>query len=205
MKRWHSRNPNIFRLVVEANPFTGASKIVASFKAVPLKNVTIAFLELEALTGTNLPVEHIVKPKGKPSAWYIGDLVSTDRASAIAIMREMVEYLSANLQPDTPIYARGLTEKGLALLRDFQFEPVGDHKMELGRICRLLGNDVQELVNRLHSTAPLRLRPQGKAGRSGAQMPRSTGTTLAVDNGRTVSRQESKGMSDNSKSKFKAS
>jgi hypothetical protein len=63
MRRWHACNPNIFRLVVESNPLTGAGKIVASFKAVPLKNATIPYLELEALTGTNLSEKHIVKPR----------------------------------------------------------------------------------------------------------------------------------------------
>jgi hypothetical protein len=89
-------------------------------------------------------------------------------------MREMVDYLSKNLQADTPIYARGLTEKGLELLRDFRFEPVGDHKMELGRICKLPWNAVHDLVDRLHSQSPLRVRPRRKSARSESRQGKNT-------------------------------
>lgn len=169
MRTWYSRNPNIFRIVVLKDVISGARKIVASFKAVPLKNVTIAFLELEALSGTNLPEDHIVRPRGRASAWYLGDLVSTSRVSAIAVMRDLVEYLSANVQADTPIYARGLTEKGLSLLRDYYFEPVGENRMEIGRICRLTGTEVQELLDRIRGKQPSRSGPRTRQMR-----PRST-------------------------------
>src|SRR5579864_977366 len=38
MRRWHARNPNIFQIIVAPDPETRKQKIVASFKAVPLKD-----------------------------------------------------------------------------------------------------------------------------------------------------------------------
>ena len=125
---------------------------------------------MEALTGTSLTEDHIVKPGHRPAAWYIGDVVSTSRLSAIAVMRDLVEHLSANLLPDTPVYARGLTQKGLGYLRDFRFEAVGNHRLELGRICRLLGSDVQELLSRLQSARPRRARVRKKSTKVAAPM-----------------------------------
>jgi hypothetical protein len=151
------------------------------FQSSALKNVTIAFLELEAISGTTLTDDHIVKPKGRPSAWYVGDLVSTSKASAIAVMRDMVDFFSENLQEDIPIYARGLTEKGLGLLRDFCFEPVGDRKMELGRICKLPWNAVHELIDRLHSASPLRVRTRRRTAKPQPRPPKSAGTALPVN------------------------
>lgn len=156
MRLWHSLNDNIFQLVVEKTPSTGARTIVASFKAIPLKTDAIPYLEMGALTGANLDVKYIVKRGGRVSAWYIGDLVSTSRMSAVIVMKALRDYLMERLKEPKPIFARALTEKGLSLLREFQFTPVLGGKMAIGQMCSLLPPDLDDLTARLQSCYPSR-------------------------------------------------
>lgn len=167
MRLWHAINKNIFQLVVEKDTATGTRTIVGSFKVVPLKKEAIGYLELGVVTGTTLDANHIVKPGGRPSAWYIGDVVSTSKMSAHFVMKALLEYLSDHLNERTPIFARALSEKGLKYLREFNFTPVYDGKMEIGQVCSLMGQDVDDLIARLHSSYPRRrLRDRGKNRRS---------------------------------------
>lgn len=160
MRSWHSCNSSIFRIIVEIDAVSGARRIVASCKLVPLKNAVLPLLELGHFTGIALTKEHIVRFKGSACAWYVGDLVSTSRVSAVAVMREMVDFFSKHLREDKPlpIYARPLTKDGLKYLQDFHFEPIAEDDMELGVMCRLDWKQVRVLVMQLHSASrhPLR-------------------------------------------------
>jgi len=161
MRDWLSCNSGIFRIIVEIEPVSGARRIVASCKIVPLKNAVIPLLELGHFTGKGLTKEHIVRFKGSACAWYVGDLVSTSRVSAVAVMREMVDFFSKHLREDkpSPIYARPLTKDGLKYLQDFHFEPISvEDDIELGVMCKMDWKQVRVLAMQLHSASrhPLR-------------------------------------------------
>jgi hypothetical protein len=157
MRKWHSRNPDIFQIVLRLNAITGERKIVGAFKLAPLKRDAWFYFELGHSMRGDFPEKYIVKPRGTAMCWYIGDVVSTSRRHGELVMAALVDSLSVKLRPDTPVFARALTLKGLGYLRDFNFQPiVMDSKLELGTMCSLHPPDVGELVERLHSGKPLR-------------------------------------------------
>jgi hypothetical protein len=173
MQRVHSRNGNIFQIVVEWNPVTGQRKIVGSFKVMPLKRNVILLLEWkgQGITGANLPHDLIVRPRGIPSAWYVGDVVSCSRSSARLVLKGIVDHFAENLRPGMRVYARGLTPVGLKYLREFQFQPVGQGKMEIGTMCALYPPELDDLVARLHSNQPLRPRNATMAVKAKSVVP----------------------------------
>jgi len=177
MQRMHSRNGNIFQIVVEWNPVTGQRKILGSFKLMPLKREAILLLEWkgQGITGANLPHNLIVKPRGTPSAWYVGDVVSCSRTSARLVLKGIVDNFAENLRPGMRVYARGLTPVGLKYLRDFRFQPVGDGTMEIGTMCALYPPEVNDLVARLHSNQPLR--PRGTPAHANGRTRVASATT----------------------------
>jgi hypothetical protein len=155
MRELRTLNPNIFQIIVKRDPVTNSRTIVASFKAIPLKNETIPSIELGHLTRPDdFKNEHVAKFVGETRAWYVGDLISKSHSSSRVVMRELAAYLGKSLRRGVPVYARGLTEVGLQLLRNHGFEPVGDHGLEIGQICRLSSKDGVVLANRLRSTRP---------------------------------------------------
>ncbi len=156
MQQWHKRNNRIFLIVAEIDPLTNARKIVASCKIVPLIKNTILFFRFAGLTGATIEPSHIVKPRGRIHAWYVGDFVSSCKPSANRIFSDVYKFFRDNLQADTPVFARALTEIGLYYLNMFRFEPIEDCPMELGRICCLFSSNLEGFVEDFRAHRPLR-------------------------------------------------
>lgn len=164
MRSWYRRNPRVFQIIVNLDRDTRRRKIVASFKAVPLKDSAIPFLEMEQMTGSTITEEFIVRPRGRPAAWYVGDLVSTSEISARAVMRGLRQFLVEGRNAYIAIYARPLTQNGLHYLQKFNFEPVGEAPMQIGQICRLLPADISQVLSQQSSEGkPAKRVPQGEA------------------------------------------
>jgi hypothetical protein len=157
-RRWHLKNSNIFQLVFEVNSMTGAQKLIGGFKAIPIKESLIPRIELEEFTGTNIPEEFVAKTGEIAKGFWVGDLVSTSRRNSVVVMAELRHFMQNNLRPDMRIFARGLTPKGLELLRGFGFVTVVDYRSpELGKICGLYPEDFHELLDRLQAGKPSRV------------------------------------------------
>jgi hypothetical protein len=149
MRKWHARNRRIFLKIAETDILTGRARIVASVKVVPLKSEVIPALDSEEVSGTRFVESHISEFGEVPRGWYIGDLVSTSRRSACAVMEALLVYLARNVIAETLIYARPLTDQGLHYVKRFGFKPVRGRDGEFGRIYRLSGAEVLRLAGGL--------------------------------------------------------
>lgn len=160
MELWYSVNDRIFRIIENVNPNTGVREIVGSYKLVPLRASGLWALRTGGMTIPNFTEDHICKRKGRPQAWYVGDVVSTSELYGRRVMDDLCDHFGRDIlhrDPEVPILARALSQQGLEYLESFGFRPaLGDNTIQGGQMCVLESNQTCRYVRRLEDNLPLR-------------------------------------------------
>jgi hypothetical protein len=138
MRAWIERSRTAFWLVCDQEPNRSAtSRLVGSFKIIPLTRSGVAALDRELVTGATLSEEHVAEGPPDTVAYYVGDVVGTDSAARAAIMQRFRQLVSVEFAAFS-VYARPLTSDGLRVMRKLGFRRVSDGaEPTIPNICRL--------------------------------------------------------------------
>lgn len=138
---WQRRNTTVMTAVYSKRLSGGkvVQTLVGVFKIVPLRGKAIALLEVEQLSGANLPPDFIAAPGEKPAAFYIGDILGVTSRARGDVLRGLFTAVKACARDGAPFYTRPLSLHGARLVRKYNFVPVvAALKVgALGRIHRL--------------------------------------------------------------------
>lgn len=133
MKQWHKINRNMFHVMkcVRRGKLIRREKLIGFYSVIPLKRPAISLLEADSFDGANITNNLIVSErKGqrveKPACIYIGSIAARGTAYARGML---VGELRGRLQAENElgvhlIYSRPVTQRGLDLLLQNNFEPV---------------------------------------------------------------------------------
>jgi len=147
MKQWHSKNPNIYWLLVhnKSTQNKTISRMVGYYNLLPLTAEASDRVEREELNGTLFMPDHIVEDGQKPSSIYIGGIAAN--AFPFRARSVILTYLKEHLKRErergvTKIYTRPVTRRGLQLVERNNFSPVNaEVDQELSRIYKSKGQD----------------------------------------------------------------
>ncbi len=140
LQSWYDKNDQLFRAVYELRDDNGEPTMIGCFRIVPLSSKAAKRVEHGAITGgDSITADDIAAPSKKPSAVYIGGLASVASSTAkgvvLAYLKELVE--KERTRGVTAIYARGVTRRGMQLIKRNGFVPVNAQKTGLGHMYRL--------------------------------------------------------------------
>lgn len=135
MREWHRKNPALFFVVEEISVRRQTREIVGYFSLLPVNKRTADLLEKGKITGIGLTPEHIVTSNGKPAAVYVGGIAAKSPRARAYALASLIARLDAQRR-DTDVYSRPVTERGLQLLKKYNFVPVKRGHDKLGDIFK---------------------------------------------------------------------
>lgn len=162
--KWQKKYPRAIQLIYKTT--RGTRNLGGGYKVIPIDNELIFAIDYGGFTaGSAIPEKNVVKPGRVPAGWWVGDLISVNGSNR-AVVAALMRFFAENLQPNTRVYARPLTQKGLKLMSSLGFLRVGDlGPPRIGKVCSLYPEDVNKLLARLHAGKPLRTRQRAAATR----------------------------------------
>lgn len=138
MRSWLNRSPRAFWLVLDrSSRASSVAKLVGSFKLLPITRSGVSDLEADLVSGSTFRERHIARRPRDTAAYYIGDVIGTNRVAQAAIVSHLRQLVSTNLTR-LPVYARPLSRDGERLMSKLGFHCVADGgEPTLRRICRM--------------------------------------------------------------------
>jgi len=144
IKEWHAKNPTLFYLVhkVSKSRGTKTERLVGFFDVIPVTKKAASLLEEEKVNGTTFRPEHIVKPNGSPAAIYVAAVAARGPRAQVWVLSKLEAYVEKSRNKGLHVYTRPVTERGLQLAKQYDFNPVspGTDDDELLRIYKLNPN-----------------------------------------------------------------
>lgn len=143
---WYLKNPLMFVKVTSSNAVSGSKTIHASAKVLHLKSAAIPMLYAEMISGTTIPAD-LILTRGRPSAIYVGDVVSSSSWYAHLLVRGLILYVAELATDETAVFSRPIKLAGLKVLKKLGFRPVSGRDDELGHIWVLSGPALASLLD----------------------------------------------------------
>jgi hypothetical protein len=134
LERWHQKNDQLFRVIYRVAA-DAELEMVGCFRIIPLTAPAIKAVKKGQITGgKTIDTRDICRPSNKPTAIYIGGLVSlegtTPRGVVFKKFKEAVEFeLSRGV---SVIYTRAATSAGMRLIKKYGFVPMDPAKSGIG-------------------------------------------------------------------------
>lgn len=124
------------------NPLA-TTRLVGSFKILPITRSGVDALNIGEVSGSTLGDGHVARRSRDTIAYYVGDVVGTDRGARAAILLRLHQIFSDDYAA-FPVYARPLTQNGMRVMIKLGFRRVADDgEPTIPRICRLEPRSLQ--------------------------------------------------------------